>query len=373
MKRTSNERGAVLLVAIIGLIVAGTLVTALVTVSVVDHREGRNTRTMGQAFGTAETGLSEMIGNWNSGSWNGMAVGDSVVVNGSNPSGAGSYTGVVKRLNNNLFLVNVAGSDRTAGAQQRVGAFVRLRTIDMDIRAALTTQGPTVVGGTSQISGYDQAPYGWSDCPPDSDLAAIRIPDLNDLNGLGSCKDFDCIGGVPDINPDPTVGDSTFFVYGDMDWQELVALSNKRLPDYNYQQILPSFTPSGSCDLSSATNWGDPMNPTSACAGYFPIIYAQGDLIVNTGYGQGILLVEGDLTVNGGFEFYGVVIVRGALSTAGTGGHFNGAVMAANVNLDNNSVLGDALVQYSQCAKAKALTNAAPGSQLRSRGWLYSY
>ena len=373
MKRIRNERGAVLLVAIIGIIVAGSLVTALVTVSVMDHREGRNTRNMGQAFAVAETGLSEMVGNWDSGSWNGMVVGDSVMVNGTTPSGSGSYAGVVKRLNNNLFLVNVAGSDQTTGARQRVGAFVRLRTMTMDIRAALTTQGPTTVGGTSQISGYDQDPYGWSACPPDSDLAGIRLPDMGDLNGIGSCRTFGCIGGEPSVEPDPTVADSTFFQYGDMDWQELVALANKRLAPATYQQILPSLLPSGSCDLSDIRNWGDPRNPTSTCGGYFPIIYVPGTLVVNTGYGQGILLVEGDLTVNGGFEFYGVVIVRGALSTGGQGGHFNGAVMAANVNLDNNSVLGDALVQYSQCAKAKALTNAAPGSQLRSRGWLYSY
>ena len=84
-------------------------------------------------------------------------------------------------------------------------------------------------------------------------------------------------------------------------------------------------------------------------------------------------MVEGDLTVTGGFEFYGVVIVRGVLATSGTGGHFSGAVMAANVDLNEVSVLGDALIQYSQCAKAKALTAAGTGAMLRSRGWLYSY
>jgi hypothetical protein len=373
MTRLKNERGAVLLVAIIGIIVAGALVTALVTVSVMDHREGRNTRSQTQAFGVAENGLNEMVGNWNSGSWNSMPVGDSVTVNGTTAGGSGSYDGVVKKLNNNLFIVSVAGSDATSGARQRVGAFVRLRTIEMDIRAALTTRGPTNVGGTSQISGFDQAPAGWAGCPPDSDLAGVRLPDIGDLNGIGSCNSLGCIGGVPSVDPDPAVGDSTFFTYGDMDWQELISLANKLIPAGTYQQILPSFLPSGSCDFTDMRNWGDPLNPTSLCGGYFPIIYVSGNLVLNTGQGQGILMVEGDLTVNGGFEFFGIVIVRGSLSTAGTGGHFNGAVLAANVNLDNNAVLGDALVQYSQCAKAKALTNAAPGRQLRSRGWLYSY
>jgi hypothetical protein len=329
---------------------------------------------MGQAFAVAEAGLSDMVGNWDSGSWNGMAVNDSVTVTGTTPSGAGSYSGVVKRVGDNLFLVNVAGSDRTSGARQRVGAFVRLRTIDMDIRAALTTQGPTTIGGSSQISGYDENPSGWTGCPPDSDLAGIRLPDSGDLRSTGgACRDFACVGGEPEIQPDPTVEDSTFFQYGDLSWQELISLATRRLPAGTYQQILPSLLPSGSCNLTDLRNWGDPLDQTSPCAGYYPITYVAGNLVLNTGFGQGILLVEGDLTVNGGFEFFGIVIVRGSLSTAGTGGHFNGAVMAANVNLDNNAVLGDALVQYSQCAKAKALTYAAPGSQLRSRGWLYSY
>ena len=89
MMRTVNERGAALLVAIIGIIVAGSLITALVTVSLTDHREGRNTRNMGQAFAVAENGLSEMIGIWNSGSWNSIAIDDSAMVTGSTPSGAG--------------------------------------------------------------------------------------------------------------------------------------------------------------------------------------------------------------------------------------------------------------------------------------------
>ena len=39
-------------------------------------------------------------------------------------------------------------------------------------------------------------------------------------------------------------------------------------------------------------NWGDPATPTGVCFGYFPIIYAPGNLRISGGYGQGILLVE---------------------------------------------------------------------------------
>ena len=62
----------------------------------------------------------------------------------------------------------------------------------------------------------------------------------------------------------------------------------------------------------------------------------------------------------GGFRFYGLIIVRGELRTAGTGGHFNGTVLAANVAVggemtSQNTVSGNATFRYSSCALMSAL------------------
>jgi hypothetical protein len=89
--------------------------------------------------------------------------------------------------------------------------------------------------------------------------------------------------------------------------------------------------------------------------------------------GQGVLIVDGNLDVQGGFDFFGPVIVRGALGTKGTGGHFNGGVIAANVNLEQNDVLGDAVINFSSCALIKALQGSAPGFLLRERSWANLY
>ena len=53
------------------------------------------------------------------------------------------------------------------------------------------------------------------------------------------------------------------------------------------------------------------------------------------------------------------MIVKGDLDTQGTGGHFNGGVMAANVNLAQNTVLGNAVITYSSCILAKVLQASA--------------
>ena len=47
--------------------------------------------------------------------------------------------------------------------------------------------------------------------------------------------------------------------------------------------------------------------------------------------------------------------------------------MAANVDLDQNTIFGDALVQYSHCATQRVLSSATQGSLLRSRAWFQAY
>ena len=119
----------------------------------------------------------------------------------------------------------------------------------------------------------------------------------------------------------------------------------------------------------TSENWGSPLTTGGPCGNYFPIIWASGDLNINQVQGQGILLVDGDLSVQGGFEFYGPVIVKKTLKTTGSGGHFNGGVIAANINLDQNTVLGNAVINYSKCALLKALNASATASVLKERGW----
>jgi hypothetical protein len=99
----------------------------------------------------------------------------------------------------------------------------------------------------------------------------------------------------------------------------------------------------------------------------------DGDASITGNTGQGILIVNGDLQVQGGFEFFGPVIVRQTLRTTGTGGHFNGGVIAANTDLGAVTVLGDAVINYSSCALTKSLNASAQGAQMRERGWINLY
>src|SRR4029079_8696030 len=92
------------------------------------------------------------------------------------------------------------------------------------------------------------------------------------------------------------------------------------------------------CDGSVSTNWGEPNRPGAVvgCQGYYPIIYSASSLHLNgDGYGQGILLVNGDLEINGKFEFYGLIIVRDDLVKSNGTAKIQGAVFAANLSLSD--------------------------------------
>lgn len=72
------------------------------------------------------------------------------------------------------------------------------------------------------------------------------------------------------------------------------------------------------------------------CYNYFPIIHSTSSLHVNNGRGQGILLVEGDLQINGGFEWNGLIIVKDDFNKGNGNAKVNGAIMARDAVVDDD-------------------------------------
>jgi hypothetical protein len=372
MRAPQRERGFALVGAVFALVIIAALVAGGFFAARQELNVGRSSQTYQRAFDAAEAGLNSTVATWNTGTLNVLAAGDSTTYTATMPSNTGSYTAVVRRLNDELFLIRSVGQDPSGGSQRTIATITRLQLIQMDFNASLTTRGPLKIGGSSYIDGVDQDPTGWT-CPSaqHDTLPGIMIRDSNQITTSG-CSNYDCVRGDPKIQPDPTINDSTFFKFGDLDWNELVAMATKTYPSGTVGPMGPA--PVGTattCDQSVLNNWGEPRIPpiVTGCQYYFPIIYVPGNLKLTGGVGQGILLVGNDLDVQGGAEFYGPVIVRGNLTTQGTGGHFNGGVMAANVDLEMSSVLGDAVITYSSCAITRALQYNAPGRLLAQRSW----
>lgn len=371
--RASQPRGFALVGAVFALVVIASLIGGAFFAAMMEVNMGRSHQEYRRSFSAAEGGLATRIALWqqNGASLNALAVGDSMVFVDTMPDRRSVATTSVRRLNGQLYLLRALGA---SGTSYRLhGAIAKLQVARLDIRASLTTRAGLRIGGSSFINGKNTDPTNWG-CPPVSDtLPAVRTPDSNMISTSG-CTNFSCISGNPKIQQDPSVGDSTFFNYGGLTWNDLIAMATRTY--YGSTGPLNNIAPiasGGICNVGASSNWGEPWHGAGqieACYGYFPIIYVNGNLHLTGGRGQGILLVDGDLAVEGGFEFYGPVIVKGHFQTQGTGGHFNGGVLSADVDLELNSVLGNAVITYSSCAIQRAVQASATARLLKERSWM---
>jgi hypothetical protein len=363
-------------IVVIGMILAGVFFAAMQ-----ENRIGRNTITQERAFRAAEFGLNNAYANWNNSALSKLATGGTMVTSDDHSAQGWRDSVQITRLNDNTYMFVSTGMAGTGlmAARHRTMTTYRVNFPKIDFLAALTVHGNLKLGGSSFIDGHDTPPTGWNCPPPGSQQPGIAASDSNKIS-LSGCNNFKCVDGNPDLYITSAVNDTnTFFNYGDgLNWQSLTAAATLPIPaPGSAQQVNPDST-GGVCNTNNIWNWGDPRRgtPPGICEGYFPIVYlsdSTGQTHISGGMGQGVLLVDGDLLVDGGFQWYGPVVARGHVSTQGTGGHFNGAVMAADVDLELNSVLGNALVTYSSCAITQALIGTGIPRRLVQRSWSEMY
>ena len=394
-----NERGMALAIAIVALVIVGALIAGALFSGTQEQRVAENVRRAQASFGVAEEGVYDIIRNWSIDTirmrYAGMypypgvpvSLSQSAIGKKTAASKTGSYNGTLTKLNDGMFLIDVTGQDtmslagriRGGGSSQRMGLITRIRPLSLNIQAAVTSGGTNFVAGNVTIAGADSAPTGWAGCgAKDSAKAGVRMQVGDSITKTGSAK----ITGGPGGNPppvvhDPTLKDSSFSVYGDVTFTQLAAMATVNLVGQNFGNgIGPAFI-NGQCDLQTKTNWGSPTDPAGPCGNYFPIIHVTGPSVtINGNEGQGVLLIDGSLTVQGGFQFYGITIVKGSVKTSGGGAspaHFWGSLMVQDtVQFADtvNNFTGGASMLYSKCAILRALDKTGTGSMLRSRGWV---
>ncbi len=380
MVRTrQSEKGMALMMSLGAIVIVGVLMGGVLFVTTQDYRIGGNTVRATRAIAAAELGLNRVPVDWNLADNNRLNAGDTLKKAYSAPGGATANV-TITRLSGSFFWAVSEGYAGAMGSQasarRRYGMLFRLDTPDIPFMGALTGRGNILVGGSASVDGRDSVPAGWSGCPPKKDLAGIVMSDTTGGLKLPGCNSKSCIDGSPKFIQTAAAADtSTYFVYGNSTYQDLAATANLVLAGGTTLNNLFPAAAGSVCVTSVQTNWGDlrRLIPAGACESYFPIIHALGDLHISTGMGQGILLVDGDLDMTGNFQFMGAIIVRGTLSTYGTGAHITGAVMAANVELDQNTVLGNSSIQYSSCALGAVMNGSAYPKAAKRRAWVDLY
>ncbi|HEX6315579.1 MAG TPA: pilus assembly PilX N-terminal domain-containing protein [Gemmatimonadaceae bacterium] len=374
---TANRKGVALITALFGVVVLAVMMSGMYFTSNQEYRGTRNALVEQRAFAIAEYGLNSEISNWDRsrnvlntfpiGSIDSnqvyVAVGDTAWVK-------------VSRLTDNTFWVvseGLANMGRvTLESRRLTSAFVRIAYPTIEPKGAITAAGNVRLQGAANVDGDDLHPAGWTNC--DATLAptvpAVTVPPAGTVTtGPGN------ITSSPAVAHDSAAADSNTYVrYGSESWNSLSSNADIKLPGGVFNaDILPVGTPT-TCDQSVTSNWGEPQRPGTVigCYGYFPIIYSAGDLHINgNGRGQGILLVNGDLSINGIFDFYGIVIARDDILKSNGTARIYGAVFAANLTAGDvlSWMTGDQDVQYSNCAVQSALKGSAILVRVKERHW----
>jgi len=373
---TLRRRHGLALPMVLGAItLIGTLIAGVMYLATQDYRIGANSLNEARAESAAEMGLNRLTTDWDQTKNSTMVTGDTLRMSYSDVGGA-SVSVFVTRLPGPFFWAvseaQTRGNSLQYGSRRRFGQLFRLDTPAMTILGAVTAAGNIKVSGNVTLNGNDANPSGWSCSGTLSNVAGAVISPKSSVSISGSVS----VSGSPPSTTSSAASDTnTYFNYGGPTYTSLAAMADITLPGGTYSGLAPVAV-GGVCNKTLTTNWGDPARtaPLGACATYFPIIHITGDVKLTTGTGQGILLVDGDLTEAGSFSFTGIVIARGTVRASGTGNSVTGVVMAAAIDLgDAVTLTGGATVQYSSCAIKQALSATSPLVAAKGRGWVNMY
>ena len=387
--RLADERGMALAVAIFALVVVGALVAGAFFAGNLEQATGRNSVYAAEAADAAEAGAANVLADWDQFNLNNIANGDSVSVPLAASLGARvTVTPQVKRLNDDLFLVKTLATRTTPGgtilAQRTVATVARLSYVKATANAAVTAGKSVNFNGVAfEVVGNDSVPQGWSGesgCNTGAAKAGVRTAGTV---GANTNQDAKIVGIPAQVENDPTVTADFFNMFGDVTFDELKKSADIILPNTTpYNGAVPSLTAGTPqrCNTGNQMNWGEPHRSgagfVSQCVNYFPILYGSGSQtkLAAGGRGQGLLLVEGDLEISGGFEWTGLIVAKGGLKIVGNGNKITGALLAQDVAVDDqNSISGNTTLQFSSCALSKAIKGSAFAEPLSQRSWVQVY
>ena len=382
--RLRARPGVALLTALLGVVVITVMIVGGFFATTQEFRGSRNQLVEQRSFAVAEYGLNYEVSSWdrarnlNPPAPGAMAIGSAVAWR-RYVSGDDTAFVTISRLTPTTFWVVSEGRAQMGNgaleSRRRTSAFVRLAYPTLDASAAITAAGNIDVRGASTITGVNTDPSGWASCTEWSggEEHAVRVPP-------GATVDYaeSNLPGTLDVEYDAAAADSNTYVrYGSETWNSLTANADIRLSGGTFNSnIIPTGTAT-TC-TASTTNWGEPHRVATGsevivpgCYSHFPIIYSASSLRINgNGRGQGILLVNGDLEIDGDFQFYGIVIVRDDIERGAGTAAIHGAVFSRNATVGDASLwAGTQDVHFSKCAVENALRASAILTRVRERHW----
>ncbi|MEO6067015.1 MAG: hypothetical protein ABJB33_03490 [Gemmatimonadota bacterium] len=378
-----NERGIALPVAIFALVVIGALVAGVFFTGRIEVRSGENAMSGARATEAAQAGLQMGIPNV-------LTIG-ATLTDGQTAAGAKTQLGTtgsyyqdsVTRLNRYMYLLRSYGTYEVGGVvagRRTMAMLVKRYMPELQVNAGATVVGTPQVKGSAVIDGNDHTPPGWTNC----DAPGTAQPGIRTNSGTSDIqKESNVVtAATPEVSTSDTsvtnmsaILDTLFF---QLAGQANITLTPAHGTVLNADPV-PATT--GTCTRSNTLNWGDPgrYSPAHACEPYFPIVYLNvgkngsslGDVRLHM-VGQGVLLVNGNIELNAGSVFSGLVLVRGTFGKANGSATITGGVISQNAELESlgSEASGNLTLNYSRCAVKTALNNLAVTAPATYRGFI---
>lgn len=377
--RPSRRRGIALAIAIMSVVLISAMVAGASYFAMQNGRAADNSRRIVQAASVVEAATADVVHNWTPATYNGLAKGASVAIAATaSPQARGTYQGSVTKLSDKTFLIDLTATDsagsrtRGAGTRQRLATLVRIIPLQLPTTAALTIANAVVFGGgNSIVAGADQIPPGWTGtCPPaGATVPGVRAKAAGDI--VGSAGQYT---GNPNSLITPGLDSTAYTRFGTTTYDQLALSATFTLVPGAYSPT-PAVN-AGACVITNTSNWGDGANPAGSCGQFFPIVHIGGGAVsattLNSGQGQGMLLVDGDLIVSGTWTYYGILIVKGTFKTTGVGApKVFGTVLAKAVDFTSTGAgSAAAVVNYSACSIDRSMNATSRASMARSRSYV---
>lgn len=367
-----TRRGFALIVALLVIALVTAFVAGAWMIVVREFRSSQAGSTAQLAMAAAEYGAGRSLEDWKAGDALTIPLGATIGPTTRALAGGAVASWRMQRLSATTFLSQ--GDGAFGSAHRAVVLYLRLTLPDFDTTAALTVRDSALVRAGGTVSGTDVVPTNWSalGCPLATPAAGAAAPDTTHLCD-GSCAAPAGVGivGLPARYADSTAADSSRYTqFGSETWASLSARANVSLAPSATLTPAPVAT-GGACDRNTTANWGDPLR-TTPCADYFPIIHAAGDVTINGGIGQGLLLAEGDVILSGGALFAGVIVARDDVRSSAGGAHVYGVVLAQDrATLDgvHPEITAGGVIERSTCAVSRAVLGTALLRRARERSW----
>ena len=251
------------------------------------------------------------------------------------------------------------GGGRSATASRTVGIFVSWNRVTMNVVSAWTSLSGIRKNGTGIISGTDRG-----NCS-NSDVAGLSVP----WDPATGRADLSIAGNsfVPTGNP-PYDTTSTFSAESakvKLDWKTIKTGA----------AVAPDI-------LITSTSGTFPSTATFAAdTNYWPVIRVDSTVSSFTlpNAGRGMLIIEGDLTINGSNQWDGVILVGGVLTSNGNNvsegatlsglNYLIGAHPGPSTATDNAQANGTKSYVYNSCSVAKA-TSAMARYTMMPNTWM---